>query len=206
MMYLSRLMLDPRNARARRDLGNVYDMHRSLTRAFASDNTTSVSRFLWRLEADAAWAKPQLLVQSAQEPDWAVLQVQTGYLRQAPEQRQIDMRHLVAGIGSLRFRLRANPTVTRNERRQGLLHEPQQIAWLQRQGERHGFTVEQCLVTDTCRLEAGDGKGTKNIVLLQACFEGFLRVDNTERLHHALLQGIGPGKAFGCGLLSLPLS
>ena len=49
-MYLSRLTLDPRQPQARRDLGDAYDMHRTLTRAFALDATTLPPRFLWRLD------------------------------------------------------------------------------------------------------------------------------------------------------------
>ncbi len=36
-MYLSKLTLDPRHPQARRDLGDAYEMHRTLARAFAPD-------------------------------------------------------------------------------------------------------------------------------------------------------------------------
>ncbi len=49
-MYLTRLTPDPRSAQARRDPGDAYEMHRTLSRVFA-DEQAPASRFLWRLEA-----------------------------------------------------------------------------------------------------------------------------------------------------------
>jgi len=43
----------------------------------------------------------------------------------------------------------------------------------------------------------------RQIVLHTATFEGRLRVTDTSLLEHALLRGIGPSKAYGCGLLTL---
>jgi CRISPR system Cascade subunit CasE len=72
---------------------------------------------------------------------------------------------------------------------------------LQRQGERLGFKVETALVTggDVVR----GRKGGMSISLLRACFEGILQTRDVPTLSKALQMGIGPGKAFGCGLLSL---
>ena len=47
----------------------------------------------------------------------------------------------------LRFRLRANPTVTRAGKRHGLTSQGAQLAWLQRQGERGGFQLVSCGVS-----------------------------------------------------------
>ena len=49
-MYLSKLTLDPRHLGARRDLADAYEMHRTLARAFAPDESSAPARFLWRLE------------------------------------------------------------------------------------------------------------------------------------------------------------
>ena len=81
-MYLTRLTLDPRSAQARRDLADAYEMHRTLARAFVTDEHSSPVRFLWRLEAGSnAWASPVVLVQSAQVGDWSALQVLPNYLQ-----------------------------------------------------------------------------------------------------------------------------
>ncbi|MBB5923238.1 CRISPR system Cascade subunit CasE [Actinoalloteichus hoggarensis] len=50
------------------------------------------------------------------------------------------------------------------------------------------------------------GKGARRrtqVVLRTATFQGLLRVTDAELLADRLLHGVGPGKAYGCGLLTL---
>ena len=110
----------------------------------------------------------------------------------------------------LAFRLRANPTVKRrfpngDHKRVGIYRPEEQIAWLERKGELGGFRV---LSVRTCHeLEAGgriqrQGE-THKLKLLTVRFDGISQVTNPERLQETLRQGIGSGKGFGFGLLSL---
>ena len=200
-MFLSRLSLDPRSARARRDLADPYDMHRTLARVFASGDEDAVPRFLWRLEPTAVWHDPVLLVQSGVAGDWAQLGDRSNYLRRPVETKEIDPRQLLVSGARYRFRLHANPTVTRSGKRHGLASEDAQLQWLARQGENSGFRVENCLVIGSDMLILR--KGEAQISLLRACFEGVLSVTNAELAEQALVSGVGPGKAFGCGLLSV---
>ena len=43
----------------------------------------------------------------------------------------------------------------------------------------------------------------RRLTFATALFEGELKVTDAARLRDAFAAGIGPGKAFGCGLLSL---
>lgn len=52
------------------------------------------------------------------------------------------------------------------------------------------------------RLSFSKGK-RRHVTLHTATFQGRLQVTDTELLTHALLNGIGPAKAYGCGLLTL---
>ncbi|MBH3338061.1 type I-E CRISPR-associated protein Cas6/Cse3/CasE [Pseudomonas mendocina] len=201
-MYLTRLTLDPRSAQARRDLADAYEMHRTLARAFVADEHSMPTRFLWRLEAGSnAWASPVVLVQSAQVADWSVLQGLPNYLQRDVECKPLELQSWIEGGSCYRFRLLANPTVTRQGKRYGLVGEQEQLAWLGRQGERHGFAVEAALVTASDVLASRKGEG--RISLQRVCFEGRLQVRELTAFSRALEQGIGPGKAFGCGLLSV---
>ncbi|GAB3393383.1 type I-E CRISPR-associated protein Cas6/Cse3/CasE [Azotobacter armeniacus] len=202
-MYLTRLTLDPRSAQARRDLADAYDMHRTLVRTFVSDKQGTPERFLWRLETGAnPWASPTLLVQSRESGNWDVLQALPGYLQQPAESKALDLEALIQPQRQYRFRLLANPTVTRAGKRYGLLGEAEQLAWLQRQGERHGFEVQAALVSATDLLDSRR-KGSAPIMVQRACFEGLLQVAQADDVRQALVNGIGPAKAFGCGLLSV---
>lgn len=197
-MHLARLTLDLRNAAARRDLADAYDMHRSLVRAFVQDADQRPPRFLWRVEPESVWREPVLLVQSLVEPDWSAIS-STGYLKRPPETKTVDPQALIETDRLYRFRLFANPTITQQGKRYGLRTEDEQTGWLERKAAKCGFAVETGLVTssDVVHLR-GD-----NICLQQACFEGVLRAKDANALQNALVQGVGSGKAFGFGLLSL---
>lgn len=203
-MYLSRLRLDPRSACARRDLADPYDMHRTLVRAFVRDDAQTPPRFLWRLEPENAWLTPTVLVQSEDAPQWQVIEAMSGYLQsRAVDVKQIQLVRLVQLDAHCRFRLFANPTVARAGKRHGLASEAAQLDWLHRQGQRLGFAVEAALVTGKDVLRTRKAKGTVLVQLQRACFEGVLKVQNPDALIAAMRNGIGPGKAFGCGLLSV---
>ncbi|WP_444678648.1 type I-E CRISPR-associated protein Cas6/Cse3/CasE [Halomonas sp. E19] len=202
-MYLTRLMLDPRSTQARRDLADAYDMHRTLVRAFVVDEQDAPARFLWRLEPGAnPWTSPVVLVQSQETGNWDALQALPGYLQRPGESKCLDLDELVQPRQQYRFRLLANPTVTRAGKRYGLPGEAEQLAWLQRQGDRHGFEVKSALVTASDMLDS-QRKGRASIMLQRACFEGLLQVSRADDVRLALVNGIGPAKAFGCGLLSM---
>lgn len=200
-MYLTRLRLDPRSVQARRDLAEPYEMHRTLVRAFVRNAEQVPPRILWRVEPTAVWSEPVVLVQAQVSADWSVLEGLPNYLKSNAETRDISPEGWLQPERCYRFRLFANPTVTRDGKRQGLVSEEAQLAWLARQGERHGFAVEAALVTGSELLRSR--KQDSRICVLQACFEGRLRVQNSTALASALRSGIGAGKAFGCGLLSL---
>lgn len=200
-MQLSRLQLDLRGAQVRRDVADPYEMHRTLVRAFVKGETQEPPRFLWRVESASAWAEPIVLVQSGIEPNWKVLEDLPSYLKKPVDVKKVDVVALLQEQARYRFRLHANPTVTREGKRYGLVAEDKQLDWLARQGKRLGFRVETALVTgnDVLRSRAGG----KDIWLQYTCFEGVLQPADTVALGSALYNGIGPGKAFGCGLLSL---
>lgn len=100
----------------------------------------------------------------------------------------------------------------------------QQLDWLTKRCARHGFAVPDLalgthpdpdqtepVTAPDVRLTARDrlrftkdGAGkTPLITLAIATFEGRLIVTDPELLRAALLGGIGPAKAYGCGLLTL---
>jgi CRISPR system Cascade subunit CasE len=206
-MHLTRLRLDPHNAQARRDLADPYDMHRTLVRAFVSDAREKPPRILWRLEPSQAWDQPVVLVQSLEAGDWAFLSSVPGYLKPANGAvvgKAIDPAALLRPEACLRFRLTANPTVTREGKRLGLVGPDAQLEWLHRQGRRHGFEVQAALVTASDMLRGR--KGPMRVTLMRVLFDGVLQVRNPVELASAVATGIGPGKAFGCGLLSLARS
>ena len=121
----------------------------------------------------------------------------------------------------LRFRLRANPTKKidtksgpdgqrRNGRRVDLRTEPQQIEWLSRRAGGSGFRlVPLGPGSDAPAVRVGASErlrgrtASRLVTVAGVLFEGLLEVTDPDKLRLAIREGIGPGKAFGCGLLSL---
>lgn len=202
-MHLTQLRLDPHSAQARRDLADPYDMHRTLVRAFVQAEQGVPPRFLWRLEPGQTWAEPVVLVQSVQAAEWSFLSALGGYLRTDEggiASKTFDLATLLQQP-TLRFRLAANPTVTRAGKRLGLIGEEAQLAWLQRQGQRLGFDLVTAMVSGSDMVQSR--KGSTRITLRRVLFEGVLQVQDPSVMADTVAQGIGHGKALGCGLLSL---
>ncbi len=203
-MFLSRLTLDPAHPQARRDLSSRYEMHRSLVRAYAPDARTPPARFLWRLEPSLSFPPAAVvLVQSEALADWSVLDTCPGYAQEIRSNKPVDLERLIQPEARFRFRLYANPTVTRQGKRFGLCKESDQLAWLERQAEKGGFSLGACLVSGSERIEAHQGKGGGRIIVQTAMFEGILTALETASLALAVRTGLGHGKAWGLGLLSL---
>jgi CRISPR system Cascade subunit CasE len=148
---------------------------------------------------------PTVLVQSIHAPDWTRLETMPGYLKRSAESKTFQPERLLQPDARYCFRLYANPTVACDGKRYGLAAEQAQLDWLTRQGKRQGFEVEAAIIIASDILK-GYGKKMqdgKPIHLQQVHYEGLLRALDVESLTEALKKGIGPGKAFGCGLLSL---
>lgn len=203
-MYLSRLRLNPLDPTARRDLASAYDMHRTLARVFAADETSKPARFLWRLGRDGnALHDTTVLVQAAQPGHWELLHAQAGYLDRLDADKQVALDKLLIRGQCYRFRLLANPTVTRAGKRFGLHGEEALMAWLARQAQRGGFTVHEADCSTHGRLSVMQGRAGQRITVDTAAFDGRLEAVDLERLKQCLLCGIGPAKALGMGMLSI---
>jgi len=200
MIYLSRLLLNPRASQVQAELRAPYEMHRTLAKAFGDGmGEFDAARCLFRVEPAQAQGI-MVLVQSLAAPQWDHLTVSARYLLEAPVVKPFTPA-LLAGE-RLRFRLRANPTVKRAGKRLPLRDETEQIAWLRRKGEQHGFTlvaVRLHAADTTCSRTTGGHQAT----LEGITFDGVLRINDTTAFTAALQHGIGSGKGFGFGLLSV---
>ncbi len=209
-LYLSRLVLDARSRRVQRELANPYELHRTVMEAFGADCRREGERVLYRVDPLPGDTALALLVQSHSVPDWGFLHTEPGargYLAggwgENPAVKRFVPRFEAGQV--LAFRLRANPTVRRDGRRLGLLREEEQLAWLKRKGEAAGFeplwvqVAQEQMVAGTLRRD----EAVHHLKLLSVRFDGCLRVRDPLRLAEGLAAGIGSGKGFGFGLLSL---
>jgi CRISPR system Cascade subunit CasE len=213
-MYLSRLILNPRNRRVQKEIADWYELHRTIMNAFPDDLDDDEERVLFRVEEWRRGGDLTLLIQSWTMPDWTWLAEPgaRGYLLPVgepnPAVKQFDLN--LAPGQRLAFRLRANPTARRRcsdgqRRRVGLYDEEEQIDWLERKAERGGFdllaargsgqtTVGGCVYRNGKKHE---------LTLFSVQFDGLLAVADPGELERTVREGVGSAKAFGFGLLSL---
>lgn len=220
-MFLSRIHLDLRCKEARRDLSNPYQLHSTLCRAFSPpDVKCPEGEFLWRLEPETdSDGNARILVQSRNLPEWSGITVKNWL---AHAETAIDLRQKLKLDGlkagqRFRCRLRANPCVSRNGKRQGLLQTIDQEKWLERKGSQHGFSLPQLITFDLTedvedRIDVRisqeqmlrDKQHSNNSIrVFSVLYDGFLTVTEPILFRQVLETGIGHGKVMGLGLLSV---
>ncbi len=214
MIYLSCLRLNLRSPRVRAELRDPYEMHRTLAKAFVPDGASgdsaraslAAARVLFRAEDAAVVAagvqdpSAVVLVQSRVQPDWVQITVDSGYFVQRPECKALDLKFRPGQ--RLAFRLRANPTVKREGKRYGLYGEDEQISWLGRKAVAGGFALERAVPTVADRtLRTGPAGHAAEFLAVR--YDGVLRVTDPSRFAQQIEAGIGCGKGFGFGLLSV---
>lgn len=203
-MYLSKLMLNPRLREGRKFMTSPYGLHKAIARAFPDATDGGPGRVLYRLDEASRAGIFSLLVQSEKEPCWDRAALLISCLNQPPEYKAFSP--VFPHGQALYFRLRANPTVKRNGKRLGLLREEEQSAWLERKGDSGGFSVISCTVIPEGMVMDNKrelGSAEIKLSLLSVRFEGVLRVEQSDSFLAAIENGVGSGKGFGFGLLSV---
>ncbi|MBV8875863.1 MAG: type I-E CRISPR-associated protein Cas6/Cse3/CasE [Metakosakonia sp.] len=121
---------------------------------------------------------------------------------------------------TLRFSLRANPTICKSGKRHDLLMEAkrqvrgqvngpdiwqyqQQAAqdWLLRQGEQNGFSLREVNVDAYRQQQVVRAKSRQVIQFSSVDYSGVLVVNDPRLFLQRLIQGYGKSRAFGCGLM-----
>lgn len=215
-MYLSRIRPADRTDQLRRLAhiagGGQYRMHQALWNLFEHDPDAKRD-FLYRQEGQTD--KLSFLVLSQRRPgtDNGLWDVQTKEF--APRLRTGQQLH---------FSIRINPVIKRrdeegrqqrhdlvmdlkknaDEQDQHQAELVQQAArkWMGSRAARNGFElIKSSLIGEAYRQWRFAGKGGHRISFSSIDCAGVLTVTDTDLFEQALHTGIGPEKAFGCGLL-----
>ena len=205
-MYLSRVELDSTRRSTMTALAAPQKFHGAVERAFSGERR----RRLWRL--DRLGEKLYLLVLSEEIPDLsgAAEQFGTGAV---PETRNYDplLERITPG-SRWQFRLAANPTksckdpVDPQARGTVMAHctTQYQKQWLLDRAAKHGFVLTEDSFTVTrVQWHHFAKHGTRPVSLLAVTYEGVLQVTDPEEFRALLCQGMGRGKAYGLGLLTV---
>ncbi|MFC5996768.1 type I-E CRISPR-associated protein Cas6/Cse3/CasE [Pseudonocardia hispaniensis] len=213
-MHFTRFEINPQRRAARAMLASPQRMHAAVLAGFPeSRDEHAAGRILWRL--DEGRHDVVLYVVSPGKPDLTHLVETIGRPTYGWQTRDYGpfLDRLAAG-DRWAFRLLANPvhnirpTEGGRGKRVGHITVAQQTDWFLRQAERHGLAVltgalGEPDVAVRSRRTLRFARGPRTVTLSTAVFEGILRVEDPAALRAALVGGIGPGKGYGCGLLTL---
>lgn len=230
MPYLSRIYLNPLRPGAQRLLSNPQHMHAAVLGGLSRQPVDE--RVLWRPERDNAH-RASVLVLTQSTPSWEHLVEQAGWVAADEPQALVRSYEPVLARTErgreFRFRLRANPvSATRTplkpspEQQKHLQATPRprgvrvphrtathQLEWLTSRIQRWGFSLQaEGAGADALKLMERERlsftkPGGHRVVIQAATYEGLLCVEDAELARASLLNGVGSGRAYGCGLLTL---
>jgi CRISPR system Cascade subunit CasE len=207
-MYLTRMKLDTTKRTTMRSLTNPSLLHGALESSFSGERQHP----LWRL--DRLNGATYLLILSQDQPNLTYAKKEFGFAEQNWESRDYStLLQRIEPDSLWHFRLVANPTKSvpapNGENRGKVVAHTvpkYQKQWLLEQGEKHGFQVteESFEVKGQQWFHFLKGKERgKAVSLLSVTFEGVLRVTDPECFRETLCYGLGRGKAYGMGFLTV---
>ena len=224
--WLTQLVLNPAHRRVHSDLGNSAALHRrvmSLVPNDLGDSPRAAAGVLFRLDTDRVGA-PVLLIQTRVAPDTGRLP--DGYA----EAHTRDMTPLLTALRpglSVRYRLlgncvrRCGRNSTAGAWKQAIpLRDEDAVQWWADRAPAAGLTLHSLLANAgeplttyhplapaPAETEPAKTRGKKDktarVPYAATLFEGVATVSEPATLRVALMTGIGRGKSYGCGLLSL---
>jgi len=202
-LYLSRIKLDVTNRNTLRALNAPSRFHGAIESAFPGER----KRRLWRL--DNVNGALYLLLLSEDQPHFQSIAVQFCSSENDCEIKCYDSLLKRIENGTVwRFRLVANPTYSKKkDDARGVVHAhittDYQAQWLTKKSERCGFRLAEFQVTESKWQQFYKAGGKRPVTLITAAYEGILEVTDAAKFREALREGIGRGKAYGMGLLTV---
>lgn len=204
MTHLTQVAVNPFGKAARHRLASPNRLHDLVQSSIpnAAPHSVAGERLLWRLDARSDGALLYVLSPEQIEAEriaGELSEMIPNAVRSAPYAKLLE--GLSAGQ-QLRFRLKANPTVSKDGRRHAVLDRDGQFRWLRRKGEDHGFDPHRIDGAVDDRGAQFSRRGT-TVTVHRVTFDGVLKVTDPAAFADALTTGIGRSKAYGCGLMTV---
>ena len=213
-LWLTRLTpyLDHRDTLA--DLADITRLHRRLMSLFPDNLGTSArsaTGLLFRVETAVGGVR--ILLQSGIQPDLSRLPHRYGQA----ETGQLDslLQMLTDGM-TVRYRITANPSKQLPRGHAGPGHPGQRVAlrgaqaeaWWRKHADHAGLTLTSMVMLprqDLVGHQTGQifNSGRNQIRHAAAQYDGTATIQDVHIVREAISKGIGRGKPYGCGMLSL---
>ena len=183
-MYLTRMELNTKNMDTIRLLGSQEKIHGLVESGFSGER----KRNLWRLEylGDRLY----LLILSPDRPDLSIGVRRYGFPDDENAYQTKDYTPLLE-----RVKVKAHCSLKYQEE------------WLLDRAQKHGFELLpenfQIVERDWHIFRKGKEQGKNKVSIKGVTYEGILKVCDEEKFKELLVAGIGRGKAYGMGLLTI---
>ncbi len=197
-MYSTKMKLDLTDGYTASCLRDCQKLHSAVLQAFRSRR--SDAELLFAVHDDVLYTR------SLTKPLWRNTRLH--FIKAKQEEKNVGWYE----EGEYQFVIWLNPTkkcglkeFPDRKRRRLFIGDPaKRKKWFEDIGEQRGFRVLEISETDSnnfygVRKRSKGSKVVYNIVK----FEGVLQVYDSEKFQTAVCEGIGPGKAFGLGMLVL---
>lgn len=195
-MYLIKVEMNRREARGL--LADCQQMHRFVTGFFGTDR--QCNQVLYRTNMVRNRLAIYIYAQNSAE--------------HIPENCEVQQRNVTSWLDSMEvgqiwnFDLIASPSKKvaaegqKNSKRRILRESGDRQAWLERKAEQNGFAILDAQEQEQIHVFGKHGAGQGGVMHHDAYhYQGVLQITDAESFRKALQQGIGPGKAYGFGMM-----
>lgn len=222
-MFLTKMPLNPQRRSTRELVSSPQRLHAAVLAGFLP-GTASQERVLWRLDTDGRH-ELNLYVVSPSRPSFDALVEQAGWSA-SPVWRTADYAPFLTRLAQGQrwvFRLTANPVRSvrppdasiggrQRGRRVALVTVEDQTEWLLSRSSGLGFLVPSggsgqpnlsLSSRSRNRFQRRSDGDSRTVTLETVRFDGVLEVTDADVLRQTLVRGVGSGKGYGCGLMTL---
>ncbi|MFU0833391.1 MAG: hypothetical protein ACFWUC_10725 [Oscillospiraceae bacterium] len=200
-MYLSRIQLDRRDPGVRQCLRNCEDMHRSLMRLF--HGSRQEAGVLYRVSNETM--KVYLLSEQKPQAENAVSGM---FVSGIKDTSTLENNFRIGTCYDFDILVSPSKKVSmagcKNSRRRLLRTAQERLDWMTRKSRQSGFEIQfmQEEIQPTLYGRHGAEQGGK-MYWSVVRFTGCLKIIDSSKFHTSWKQGIGPGRAYGLGMLLL---
>lgn len=205
-MYLSRIPIDMSKRESLRAMNSSSVFHGALESCFEGERT----RKLWRI--DHLNGQDYILVLSNEKPELSSFCNQFSYDEKRYETKDYNILLNKIKDGTVwRFRLTANPTrsihtIEGAKRGKVVAHitNDYQKKWLLERAEKNGFEIDESgFDVVEIKWKKFYKKDKNSVTILSVTYEGVLKIKDAELFKEMLVNGIGRGKSYGMGLMTV---
>lgn len=215
MTTFTRLHLNPSSRQARKLLGNPQAMHAAVLSCFPKE-VSDKERILWRHDGKIRGAdEHSVYIVGPDSCDPSKIAEQTGSEHDPQKASYNRLLEALADGQQWHYEVVLNPVAAKKApgsprgtrgKLTALVGEEAQLEWFRSKAKSCGFTPLETLIVERKTLRfsklAKNPKG-RQVVIGTVRYRGTLQIDDVESFRKSLVEGIGRGKAYGCGLLTL---